>query len=262
MTVTLAPAAAAIPRTPRRLAAKVAATETAMFLAVLDALPAEGWDASTDCDRWRVREIVAHVAGAAEDSVRLRTMVRHVREANRRYPELTRLDGLNEAQVDDRRHLAPDELRAAVGALLPRATRARARPLPVRGIPLPMGEPLGKAPLAYLNDVIYVRDTWMHRIDITHATGTPFERGEHEAEIVRQVLRDLGRAWEGPCVQVELTGPAAGTWKLGERTATGTVRVPDDVAWCRALSGCGDLPAVDVVEGDPPLAAFARPVAF
>jgi uncharacterized protein (TIGR03083 family) len=258
MTMTAAPAATAIPRTGRRTAAGVAAAETAMFLAVLDRLPAGAWDAPTDCGRWRVREMVAHITGAAEESARVRTFARHVRQGKRRYPDLSQLDGLNEVQVDDRRHLQPEQLRAEVERWLAKATPARARPLPIRWIPLPLGEELGVAPLAYAYDVIYIRDLWMHRVDITRASGVPFERASHEAEIIQQVVRDLGRAWAGPSVDVELVGPAAGCWRLGSGTPTGTVRVTDDVEWMRTLSGRPGEPPLEATTGDPPVRLLAE----
>jgi hypothetical protein len=42
--------------------------------------------------------------------------------------------------------------------------------------------------------------------------------------IVAQVIAHLDRAWPGPPVLLELTGPAGGSWTLGHGTPAATIR--------------------------------------
>jgi mannose-6-phosphate isomerase-like protein (cupin superfamily) len=65
-------------------------------------------------------------------------------------------------------------------------TRSKVNP----GIP---GQP--RWPVAYLLDVILNRDLWMHRVDLARATGRPLVIGDHDQQIVAQVIRDLALAW-------------------------------------------------------------------
>jgi hypothetical protein len=52
--------------------------------------------------------------------------------------------------------------------------------------------------------------------DATRATSREFVVDGHDREVVVQVVRDLGRHWEGPPVRLVLTGPAGGSWTLGD----------------------------------------------
>lgn len=102
-------------------------------------------------------------------------------------------------------------------------------------------------------DALGLRDLWMHRVDLARATGRPLVLGAHDREIVAQVIADLGHAWDGPPVLLELTGPAGGGWTLGDGTPVATVRA-DAVGYLRALSGRDDHPALEV-NGDEAAAA-------
>src|SRR6266516_3483631 len=68
--------------------------------------------------------------------------------------------------------------------------------------------------LGYVLDVLGLRDLWMHRVDLARATGRPLALGAHDRVVVAQVIADLGWAWAGPAVLLELTGPAGGRWAL------------------------------------------------
>src|SRR5215203_5276168 len=90
-------------------------------------------------------------------------------------------------------------------------------------------------------------------VGLARATGRPLVLGAHDRVVVAQVVADLGRAWEGPAVLLELTGPAGGRWALGDGSPVATVRA-DAVDYLRALSGRNDHPALEA-DGDHAAAA-------
>src|SRR2546430_1119880 len=70
--------------------------------------------------------------------------------------------------------------------------------------------------LGSLMDVIHTRDCWMHRIDISRATGrdlvlTP----EHDGRFVADVVGEWARR-HGEPFTLTLTGPAGGTYVAGD----------------------------------------------
>jgi hypothetical protein len=83
-----------------------------------------------------------------------------------------------------------------------------------------------------------VRDLWIHRVDLARTTGRPLMLGAHDREIVAQVIADLGRAWQGRPVLLELTGPAGDRWTLGQGAPVTTVRADavDYLRPCRAAT--------------------------
>lgn len=51
--------------------------------------------------------------------------------------------------------------------------------------------------VSYLLDVLTARDTWLHRLELAHATGRDFDPNPHDREVVAQVVRDLDLSWRG-----------------------------------------------------------------
>ena len=238
------------PLTPDR-AEEVARGEVEALVDVLRTLDPAEWDLPTDCTRWTVRDIVAHVTGALDEGAHVRVLLRHLALAHRRRPDLGMLDAANEMQIDDRRGATPEQLVAELAVLGPRAARARRRmPRLLRSRPVPgdNGLPVGST-FGYLVDVIYPRDVWMHRIDVCRATGRALSPTATEADVVAEVVRDLARGWDGPTTRLTLTGNGAGTWTLGSGTPRATLEA-DAVEVCRMLSGRPGSPAV-ALTGDP-----------
>jgi uncharacterized protein (TIGR03083 family) len=239
-------------------AAEVALGELDAFLALLRELTPEEWHSPTDCTGWAVRDVVAHVAGALEEGARVRAQLRRVLLAPRRHPTMSRLDAINQMQLDDRRGAGCEQLLREVSVLGPKAARARRRmPRVVRrravpdGFSLPPGSTFG-----YLLDVIYPRDLWMHRVDVARATGRRLRRTDTEADVVAQVVSDLAGGWDGPRTTLTLTGHGAGTWVLAgvgqahDGGAPSATLEADAVELCRLLSGRPGSPAV-TASGDP-----------
>ena len=90
--------------------------------------------------------------------------------------------------------------------------------------------------MSYLLDVILTRDPWMHRVDISRATGrdlvlTPEHDGRLVADVVAEWASRHGRPY-----RLRLTGPAGGTWSAG---TDGPELELDAVEFCRIISGRG-----------------------
>lgn len=104
-------------------------------------------------------------------------------------------------------------------------------------LPLRVGAPVHETwRLAYLVDIIYTRDVWMHRVDVCRATGRePVLTEDHDGRVVADIVADWARRHGRP-FDPELTGPAGGSFAYGP----GGPRLADDaVEFCRALSGRG-----------------------
>ena len=220
---------------------------TAM-LELLRGLRPEEWTARTDCELWAVQDIVAHLCGWAEAVSSPREMIRQtrqIREQRSRFP--TFLEAQNQVQVESRVSLGPAGLLARLELWAPRSLRARDRYGRFgKGIPFFYGAPLGATNLAYVMDVIFTRDWFMHRIDITRGTGRQLDLGESEARLIADMVRDWTRRFK-PDMRLELTGPAGGSFVAGNGgRATATV---DAVEFCRLQAGRADVSVVGI-DGD------------
>lgn len=244
-------AAADLPAAGRDQAAEIGEAEGHAALAVLRNLGDEDWARATDCAQWDVRTLVSHLVAQCEDGISLPTLLRRELTGRRRHRGLSGVDAHMAVQVADHAGDAGPDLVDRFATQWPLAVRARQhRPTPLRRVPIDLGIPgVARAPLSYLLDVIYNRDLWMHRVDLTHATGQPFVVGGHDSHIVAQAVRDLARQWAGPPVALELTGPAGGSWTIGTGRPTAAVQA-DTVAYLRALAGRDNAVAVTLTSGD------------
>lgn len=202
---------------------------------LLRSLSDEDWSRPTDCSEWDVRAMVAHLAGAAASNASVRELLRQARLARRVERRGDFVDKVNEVQVRERADHPPASLVAELADLAPRAVRGRRRvPPPLRALPMPFGPPLGTRPLGYVLGCIYTRDAWMHRVDISRATGrdlvlTP----DHDGRIVADVVAEWA-ARHGAPYRLQLTGPAGGVW---ERGPGGEELRLDAVEMLRTVSG-------------------------
>jgi uncharacterized protein (TIGR03083 family) len=211
-----------------------AETEYARLLTQLATLSEQDWARPTDCSEWDVRQLVAHLVGAAESTASLRELRRQQKLGRRARPGAPDVDGMNEVQVPERATASPADLVAALADVAPRAVRARRRiPAPVRALRVPMGPPLGVRSVGYLMGCIYTRDAWMHRVDIARAAGAPLElTADHDGRIVADVVAEWARA-HGQPYRLVLTGPAGGTFGGGTASSS---------SWTRS-SSAGECPA-------------------
>jgi hypothetical protein len=181
--------------------------------------------------------MAGHVLGMAELAASVREAVHQLRAAARRGGDS--LDALNAFQVEQRAGLPPEELVARLAVAGQRAARARTRrPALVRRLAMPepqrVGDTTERWTLGYLNDVIWTRDTWMHRVDTTRATDrTMVLTAGHDGVLVADIAAEWAGRHGQPC-QLRLTGPAGGSWSWGP----GGPRLElDAVEFCRILSG-------------------------
>lgn len=217
---------------------RAAEEEYARLLSQLGTLSDEDWLRPTVCPEWDVREMVAHVVGAAEGNASIREGMRQLRLGRRRKrPGQHDVDGVNAVQVGERADVTPAALVTALADVAPRAVRARRRiPAPIRAVRVPFGPPLGVRSVGYLMDCIYTRDVWMHRIDIARATAAPLiVTAEHDGPLVADVVEEWARA-HGQPYELMLTGPAGGRFVRG---IGGEQITLDAIEFARILSGRG-----------------------
>jgi uncharacterized protein (TIGR03083 family) len=179
---------------------RLAETEYQRVIDVVDALQFEDWTRPTDCSAWDVRQLVAHIAGHAKLLSSPFELARQLRAAKaRQQPGQASIDALTALQVEERQHLGPEELRAELRRVGPRAAKARGRiPGIVRRRRLPDPEVVNGLPetwsIGYASDVIFTRDSWMHRMDLARATGRdPVLTADHDGVIVADIVAEWAR---------------------------------------------------------------------
>ena len=224
--------ASTIPALAHDEAGVMAREELQRFLALVETLSGDDWEQPTDCTEWNVRDILAHQAGAYAGFTSWSEFRRQI--TARPTAGQMQVDALNKRQLADRAGRTPVDLIGELRTVGPKAIRTRQRlPWPLRKLTIPLGPPLGTIPIPYLTDLIYTRDTWMHRADISRATGRAFmQTTEHDGRVIALVVRDLARTLKdtlrGRTVVFDLSGAAGGRYRIGAM-AEPTVIVKMDV---------------------------------
>jgi uncharacterized protein (TIGR03083 family) len=241
---------ATIPPIGHGEAMQLAAVENDRFVEALCTLGREDWAKPTSCARWDVHGVAAHVIGATAAQASVREFARQVwrgRPITAQIGGAHWWDGMNEVQVIERVGRTGAELVEELRVVGPRAVRARRRlPRPLARLPLlKMPAPVGRQPLGYLFDVGFTRDTWMHRVDIAHATGVPMSLdAQHDGRIVADLVAEWAGT-HGEPVRLELTGPAGGSFQAGPAVADAERHELDAIEFTRILaeraSGTGVL---------------------
>lgn len=237
MTMTTTRDVTTISRIGHDEAMRIATAENARFATLLRNIAADDWSKPTDCPLWDVRAMVAHVVGAAAGQVSPREFVRQKRKGKPVMAELGSpfwWDGMNEVQVRERAHLTTDELIAEWDATYPKAVKARTRlPRVIANRKLLNLPIVGKQPLAYLFDVGFTRDVWMHRVDIAHALGYGLDiDAEHDGRLMEDYVAEWATIYDTPFT-LHLTGPAGGSFQNGQG---GEVVTIDAVEFLRTLA--------------------------
>ena len=234
MSIATAPAPAGA--ITRQEAPRLLRTEYARFLALLRSLDESDWSRPTDCTRWDVRTVAAHVVTWAETMTipQLLSVQRRGRRLAREFDD-GELSGMNEVLVRESENATGPYLVARLQRVVPRSVAARASVLPpMRRLPVELTE--GKVSLGFVNDHIYTRDTWIHRVDISRATAKPMVlTPDHDGRIVEDIVADwAGR--HGQPYHLVLGGPAGGDFSAG---SGGEEHRLDAVEFCRLVSGRG-----------------------
>jgi len=234
------------PRTetrPRRaqmdhdVAMRIAATEYERFLDLLRTLAPDDWARPTECPGWDVRDMAGHTTGMALMATGFKEMLRQSVVSKRRGG--VPLDALTSLQVEEHADLTTDGLIDRFAEVGQRAARGRRRmPAFVRRMKLSDPQDVGGRTERWTNgfviDTILTRDPWMHRMDISRATGRPpYLTPEHDGLIVADAVAEwAGR--HGRPYRLRLEGPAGGTFSQG--TDGPELRL-DPIDFCRVLSG-------------------------
>jgi uncharacterized protein (TIGR03083 family) len=231
-------------------AMRLQGAELECTLRMLRGLEPAQWDAPTDCPAWDVRAMYQHVLGACEAGASMRENVHQLRAgyAHRKANGGPLEAALSGVQVRERAELMPAQIVDRLTAVAPRTVRGRRRtPRLVRNhAKLKIDGPVHETwKLGYLIDTIYLRDTWMHRVDTAQALGLTLElSADHDGRIVEDVVAEWAHRHGRPFV-LELTGPAGGTYTQ-EPDASGADRLSlDAVEFCRTLAG--RVPAADLL---------------
>ena len=225
-----------VPALVRPEAGVLAATENQRVLEVLRSLRDEDWAKQTDCPAWDVRALAAHVLGGIEAFATFREWMHQMRAGTKAAGDGPFIDGMTAVQVRERADLTRGELLDRLADAGPRAARWRGNRRLMRRIPM-KEEVAGVKEtwhVGYLLDIILTRDTWMHRVDIAHATGREMVlTAEHDGRIIADVVAEWARR-HGKPFTLRLEGPAGGTFTQGSDGEAITI---DAVEFCRTLSG-------------------------
>jgi hypothetical protein len=147
---------------------------------------------------------------------------------------------LSGVQVRERADLCAAQIVGRLTAVAPKTVHSRTRtPAVIRNhAKMAVDGPVHETwKLGYLIDTIYLRDLWMHRVDVAHALHRTLElTADHDGRIIADIVAEWARRHGGPFL-LELTGPAGGTYshhpELPEREQLSL----DAVEFCRTLAG-------------------------
>ena len=229
-------------------AMQLQAVELEKTLALLRSLDEADWSVETECPDWDVRRMYLHVLGACDAAASMRENVHQMLAAKRHQKsDGGPLEaGLSAVQVRERLDLDPDELLGRLTAVAPVTVRKRTKmPSLMRRMKMKIDGPVIETwELGYLIDTIYLRDLWMHRVDVARATGRELDlSADHDGRLIADVVAEWARRHGRPFT-LTLTGPAGGTYSsTGDSAATDSDSTPvaeyelDAVEFCRILAG-------------------------
>lgn len=223
-------------------AMRLQAGEVECTLGALRSLDDVSWAAATDCVAWDVRAMYQHVLGACEAGASIRENVHQMRRARayRKKHGGPLEAALSAVQVQERARLSGAQVISRLAAVAPRTVRGRSRtPAILRHyVRIKVDGPVHETwKLGYLIDTIYLRDLWMHRIDLDRAVGRPLERdSDHDRRIVADVVAEWARRHNKPFA-LELTGPAGGSYAHSPGLPESEHISIDAVEFCRTLAG-------------------------
>ncbi len=148
------------------------------------------------------------------------------------------IDALNATQVRERAAMTTTQLRDRLLTIAPKAVGARRRtPAPMRSLLRFRQDPpfdVERWQYGFLVDTIFTRDTWMHRLDISRATGRDMVLSQaHDGRLVAGVVAEWARR-HGKPFTLTLTGVAGGRWQTADG---GELIELDALEFCWTVSG-------------------------
>jgi uncharacterized protein (TIGR03083 family) len=227
----------AIPTLGHTEAMGLAGTEFARMIDLLRTLRSDEWSTDTVCNLWNVRSMVAHVVGMADAQASFRQFAHDFGEARKRSGGAM-IDALNASQVRDRVDMTPEQLVDRLASVAPKALRSRRRtPAVMRKMVRFKQDPpfaTERWPYGFLVDTIFTRDTWVHRLDISRATGREMTvTEEHDGRIVAGVVAEWAHR-HGKPFTLNLRGAAGGSWRAGDG---GQLIELDALEFCWTVAG-------------------------
>lgn len=225
------------------------AGELERTIAMLESLSPGDWTTQTECPDWDVRAMYLHVLGACEAGASMRENMHQMRlgRAHRKAEGGPLEAALSNVQVRERTDLSPDQLVEELRIVAPKTVKGRQRMpglLRNRAKLAIDGPVVEKWPLGYLVDVVYLRDLWMHRMDVAQVTDhDPELTAEHDGRIVADVTAEWARRHGRPFV-LELTGPAGGTYAVDADSPEAEHHNLGAVEFCRAVGGRVERPGL------------------
>jgi uncharacterized protein (TIGR03083 family) len=216
------------------------AVELQRNLDLMRSLAPGDWTAQTECPDWDVRRMYLHVLGACESGASFRELAHQMRKAlaYQRAHGGTQEAALSATQVAERIDATPAVLISRLEAVAPRTVIKRRRlPSLVRRASLKVDGPVVERwTIGYLVDTIYLRDAWMHRIDVSRAVGRePVLTADHDGRIVADIVAEWARRHGRP-FRLTLTGAAGGVFSAAGPGPAEHVDL-DAVEFCRILAG-------------------------
>lgn len=187
------------------------------LLETLTDLSPEEWDRPTECQPWKVRDVVAHLVAWDAATISPREFVRQTWHGYRRRKEFNGnpLDAQNQFQVDERAAHSPTKLLDDLRAITPKFHKVKRRFATVgRALPFKQNFSGTWVTLNYAVTTIISRDHFMHHVDICKATGRPFEPNAAEFRIAHDAIREWAERANADAT-LELSGPAGGTFVRG-----------------------------------------------
>jgi len=228
------------PTLDREVAMDLAAAEYDRAANLLHSLTPHQWGLSTDCPSWDVRAIAGHILGMAQMVASVPEMVRQQVGSQRAAKKngAATIDALTALQVAKNAGLSTSDIVNQMRIVGPKAARSRSRtPALIRSRKMPEIQDTGSVKewwtFGYLFDIILTRDPFLHRVDISQATGVAMQvTAEHEGRLVDNVVNEWAER-HGQPFSLHLTGPAGGTWGTDDAEPI----TMDALEFCRVLSG-------------------------
>lgn len=223
-------------------AGEIALAAYESLIDLLVELDPSDWERATECPGWTVADMVGHIIGAAKACAAKRELIRQVVWGSRHRKEYdgSQLDAFNALQVHEHHDLTPQQRIATLRELAPQAVSGRMRTSTLlRRVLMPIDQTGSTAgnqtsiSIAKMVDVVYTRDTWMHRVDIASACDRALVLDENDRRIIEDVVADWVDRHKEP-VDLTLTGPIGSRFIHGDDGPTITM---DAVEFCRVLSG-------------------------
>jgi uncharacterized protein (TIGR03083 family) len=217
------------------------AAELDRTIETLEALEDKDWGVQTDCPDWDVRQMYLHVLGACEAGASMRENMHQMRlgRKHRKANGGSLEAGLSNVQVREREELSAAQLLERMAEVAPTTVRKRSKtPKLMRRMKMKIDGPVFETwNLGYLIDTIYLRDMWMHRVDIAQATGRDMIlTAEHDGRTISDVVAEWARRHGQPFTLI-LTGPAGGAYVSPGDGGEGESLEIDAVEFCRMLAG-------------------------